>query len=72
MGVSANHDGVFHSSNEKISIGGLKSRVLPLFIFSLHHYGHLGFQNNFDLCTLCLLWLFLLLEGQEQKHAWPA
>ena len=49
MGVSANHDGIFHSSNEKVSIGGLKSRVLPLFRFSLHHYGHSGFKNNFDL-----------------------
>jgi hypothetical protein len=33
MGVSANHDEIFHSSNEKVSIGGLKSRVLPLFFF---------------------------------------
>jgi hypothetical protein len=72
MGVSANHDEIFHSSNEKVSIGGLKSRVLPLFFFSLHHYDDLGFQNNCDLYTLGQLWLFLLLEGQEQKHAWPA
>jgi hypothetical protein len=33
MGVSANHDEIFHSSNEKVSIGGLKSRVLPSFLF---------------------------------------
>jgi hypothetical protein len=72
MGVSANHDEIFHSSNEKVSIGGLKSRVLPSFLFYLDHYAHLGFQNNGNLCTLGQLWLFLLLEGQEQKHAWPA